>query len=566
MMAFARFRILALLALVAGLVIVPHAQAQVYNRFGPANGVLVGDTSTYNTTAAAASDVISLWSGTCNASSFLRGDGSCQIVASGPSPANPTALVGLTAVNGVATTYTRSDGSPALDQSIAPTWTGIHTFDAAYTNFTQDAIDHTGAAGNWRFHQDASNWYIQQCDTLNTDCLDKLTFSATGNETIIGSSGHTLINSGSGQIDFDASNIDLTTPSGEVRVNRQGEGAKNICLQDGTNCPASGGSFANPTAVIGLTAVNGVLTSGLRSDGAPALSQAIVPTWSGVHTFAATPVLNTAIVPDADVGATLGTSTLRFSEVHSTNYCEGDCATTRFIDSTGTTARFGNGSTWTNVLLPKSTTVEAGGTSATLMVNGTAATTNQILLFTSQGVSQGAVCVSGAAGQCVTGDADGDLAVRVKSGNTLRLSTNDGASTGASLNSSNVFNAIGGLQVNGTNVCLANGTNCLASPPINTRAAGSFAGSGGTCTNAAGTPQPVNINSCSRSSAGVYVVNMSVPAPSANGFVCAASTTSSTTPFFTAVNYINSQSVGVTVRNSAGTATDADFNIVCHGA
>lgn len=58
-----------------------------------------------------------------------------------------------------------------------------------------------------------------------------------------------------------------------------------------------GGSVANPTATIGLTAVNGVATSAIRSDGAPALSQAIVPTWTGVHTFSASPVFNGAGTP-----------------------------------------------------------------------------------------------------------------------------------------------------------------------------------------------------------------------------------------------------------------------------
>jgi len=43
---------------------------------------------------------------------------------------------------------------------------------------------------------------------------------------------------------------------------------------------------ANPTGTIGLTAVNGTLTTCIRSNGAPALSQAIVPTWTGAHTFA----------------------------------------------------------------------------------------------------------------------------------------------------------------------------------------------------------------------------------------------------------------------------------------
>lgn len=44
-------------------------------------------------------------------------------------------------------------------------------------------------------------------------------------------------------------------------------------------------SAADPTAEVSLTAVNGVLTSFMRSDAAPALSQAIVPTWTGIHTF-----------------------------------------------------------------------------------------------------------------------------------------------------------------------------------------------------------------------------------------------------------------------------------------
>jgi hypothetical protein len=45
------------------------------------------------------------------------------------------------------------------------------------------------------------------------------------------------------------------------------------------------GSAANPTGTIGLAAVNGILSTYMRSDGAPALSQAISPTWSGTHTF-----------------------------------------------------------------------------------------------------------------------------------------------------------------------------------------------------------------------------------------------------------------------------------------
>lgn len=51
--------------------------------------------------------------------------------------ANPTASVGLTTVNGVATTAMRSDASPPIDQTISPTWTGTHTFTEVGSFTTQ---------------------------------------------------------------------------------------------------------------------------------------------------------------------------------------------------------------------------------------------------------------------------------------------------------------------------------------------------------------------------------------------------------------------------------------------
>jgi len=68
--------------------------------------------------------------GTLNVAGGLFINGSAAF----PVGANPTASVGLTAVNGVATTFMRSDAAPALSQSIAPIWTGAHTF-ASSTNF-----------------------------------------------------------------------------------------------------------------------------------------------------------------------------------------------------------------------------------------------------------------------------------------------------------------------------------------------------------------------------------------------------------------------------------------------
>jgi hypothetical protein len=52
------------------------------------------------------------------------------------------------------------------------------------------------------------------------------------------------------------------------------------------------GVFANPTASVGLAAVNGAATTAMRSDAAPALDQGIIPTWTGVHTHQANVVLD----------------------------------------------------------------------------------------------------------------------------------------------------------------------------------------------------------------------------------------------------------------------------------
>ncbi len=60
---------------------------------------------------------------------FLLSTGWAEVGSGGGTGANPTASVGLAAVNGALSTFLRSDGAPALDQSIAPTWTGVHAFN-----------------------------------------------------------------------------------------------------------------------------------------------------------------------------------------------------------------------------------------------------------------------------------------------------------------------------------------------------------------------------------------------------------------------------------------------------
>jgi hypothetical protein len=56
-------------------------------------------------------------------------------------------------------------------------------------------------------------------------------------------------------------------------------------LANWTDTGEFGGGAADPSVTVGLTAKNGVATSYMRSDAAPAIDQAIVPTWTGKHTF-----------------------------------------------------------------------------------------------------------------------------------------------------------------------------------------------------------------------------------------------------------------------------------------
>lgn len=59
----------------------------------------------------------------------IAGDGTLSVTL--PTAATPSATVGTAAVAGAATTFMRSDGAPAINLGIVPTWTGAHTFSGA---------------------------------------------------------------------------------------------------------------------------------------------------------------------------------------------------------------------------------------------------------------------------------------------------------------------------------------------------------------------------------------------------------------------------------------------------
>ena len=105
------------------------------------------------------------------------------------SGANPTASIGLTAVNGTANTFLRSDGASALDVGIAPTWTGLHIFN---NTSTFNAQVNLGSSTASRLLVTDANKNIVSSGSGNQSCsgTDKVSsLSATGTITCTADTG-----------------------------------------------------------------------------------------------------------------------------------------------------------------------------------------------------------------------------------------------------------------------------------------------------------------------------------------------------------------------------------------
>lgn len=161
--------------------------------------------------------------------------GRVTVQSSGTAPAsaaNPSGLIGLTAANGVATTFTRSDATHALDQSISPTWTGPHVFGGAFNSgaitttvglqIGQESgsipllawMDHTQAVDNraWLAFTNAGTFNLSTLNDANS--ANKNAFAAARSGTTV--TGVVLGNSP----DFPAITLD-----GPVSINGPAAGA-----------------------------------------------------------------------------------------------------------------------------------------------------------------------------------------------------------------------------------------------------------------------------------------------------------------------------------------------------
>lgn len=278
-----------------------HAQ-DVFTKYGPVAGIQKSTGVTYVNTAAASTDVSTLF---CSSSTtnFLRADGACAVPAGTTAGANPTATVGPTATNGVATTFMRSDAAPAINLTTPFTWTALHSFNGGIASSTFTA--HGVLLGEGA---SAVSPVVMGADTVlrGTASADPVAAAVP--------------NCGSGTT---ALNYNTTTHAFGCQT-------------------LSGATLANPTALVGLTAVNGTATSAIRSDGAPALDQSIAPTMTGAWTFTPSSAV-TAITINQNATAGLGqlitgSGTPVFSRVQTTSASNGAAAAFSLQEATDTAA------------------------------------------------------------------------------------------------------------------------------------------------------------------------------------------------------------------------------------
>jgi hypothetical protein len=226
----------------------------------------------------------------------------------GATGANPTAEVKLEPQNGSSTSFMRADAAPALSQAITPTWTGKHTFeavgqqmikladspgsdtDAKRTDLSALNTPYMGVGGGeWKngayyligygYNKGAASYpvlagAVEETSSGNTTASFVVATRSGGSDTTP-TWKFKVKPDGRAEIGNDQTAPGYTPESQELITRAYAE----------KNFKGGGATGANPTAEVKLEPQNGSSTSFMRSDAAPALSQAITPTWTGKHIF-----------------------------------------------------------------------------------------------------------------------------------------------------------------------------------------------------------------------------------------------------------------------------------------
>jgi hypothetical protein len=214
--------------------------------------------------------------------------------------------------------YLRSDGLPYYNTNGTTGWTSLGTGTGTVN---------AGTSGQLAYYASSTAAVSGNANaTISSGALTLgVATSVQGSLVLSGATSGTLTlaapaAAGGVTITFPAGTTNFSSTGGTSQVVKQTSSggaftvARLACsdLSDAASgCSATSPTGANPTGTIGLSAVNGSASTFLRSDGAPALSQAIAPTWTAQHIFSqATTIASATAAALDDVKVAAATTTI----------------------------------------------------------------------------------------------------------------------------------------------------------------------------------------------------------------------------------------------------------------
>lgn len=201
---------------------------------------------------------------------------------SGSSGANPTASVGLSAVNGSAPTFMRSDAAPALSQAITPTWTGQHLWNAPANEYAIGIASGSITSGTLGFG-------LNVAGTVNdASTIKGAAFYANVTCTSCGASSMLEVDVGGSDV-FDINSLGQGTFAGTVRTQTNLEFAYaggNACLSDSvsallcSNVPTVSGTGLGTSPTVNANSNTGAMDITVGSSPSAASFTITLPTAS----------------------------------------------------------------------------------------------------------------------------------------------------------------------------------------------------------------------------------------------------------------------------------------------
>jgi len=486
------------------------AFGQAFTFFQPANGILKGSTSTFVTTPASASDVITLWSGSCSSTTFLRGDGSCQ--APGGAGIGTVTSVGLAWTGSVLTV----SNSPV-------TSSGTLTFSGALNVGTggTGATTLTGLLkgnGTSAFSAAASSDVI----SLWTGTCNTTTFlRGDGScQTIPGNTDASTLTTGTLADARLSTNVPLKNASNTFTTTQIVSGANSgdLFLID---VGASAG-----TMVGGMTSNSGTVAIFGCDDAITSCSNGIALTHTGA-TVTAVNLTGTAV--NANGNPILTTT----SSLNASNLSSGTVADARL---SGTVANYNDSMPTFSIVGSNQLNVDNSSTGYS------------VVAIRTNGIQRGDLCSSTTANICDPFVAANDTALR-SSGNLLIAPGGIGTASPVALFSQSSIN------FEGPSVTI--GSSRIATVANSGRFASGRVSGAGVLSNG------FNVTSVTRLSAGVYNIDLSAAGFSAPN--CTATVTNSTSDGHPSIQYGVGALISVQIYNSSFSQVDYPFSFVCQG-